>query len=419
MTADDLVSQAAARIDARDYQSALALCDRALEANPANVSALINSGSALLGLGDPARARRSFNRAINEDPTIANAWDGLGKAQYDLRDPEAAAKAFRTAANLADEPALSRYHRGLALLLNGNFAEGWEDYESRIDVPALGHRRYGKPRWNGEPLGGKRLLVVAEQGYGDMIQFARYLPMLNRFGGPVLVEAPADLIDLFAPLAEHATLIASDDGSVPDSEFDCYVYLMSLGRILGTMADTVPADIPYITAPPDRINTWRERLGGPGVKTGIAWAGRPTHPQDAQRSMNSALFAPLAEIEGVCLYSLQKDKTTRPLDPALGNRLAADFGPQLTRFAETAAIVAHLDLVITVDTSLAHLAGALGKPVWTLLPYAPDWRWLLGRDDTPWYPTMRLFRQETAGDWRSVIERVRDELAAETAKAKR
>ncbi len=135
--------------------------------------------------------------------------------------------------------------------------------------------------------------------------------------------------------------------------------------------------------------------------------------------MNSALFAPLAEIEGVCLYSLQKDKTTRPLDPALGNRLAADFGPQLTRFAETAAIVAHLDLVITVDTSLAHLAGALGKPVWTLLPYAPDWRWLLGRDDTPWYPTMRLFRQETAGDWRSVIERVRDELAAETAKAKR
>ncbi len=409
MTADDIVKQAAARIDTRDYQGA-ALCDRALEASPANVSALINRGSALLGLGDPLQARRSFNRAISEDPTIAGAWDGLGKAHYDLRDPEAAAKAFQTAANLADNPSLSRYHRGLALLLAGNFEEGWNDYESRIDVPALAHRRYGKPRWNGEPLGGKRLLVVAEQGYGDMIQFARYLPMLNRFGGPVLFEVPADLIDPFAPLAEHVTLIASDDGPVPDGEFDCYVYLMSLGRILGATAETVPAEIPYIAAPPDRIEAWRERLGGPDFKAGMAWAGRPTHPQDAQRSMDSALFAPLAGIDDVRLYSLQKDKSTRPLEPALGTRLAADFGPQLTRFAETAAIVENLDLMVTVDTSLAHLAGALGKPVWCLLPYAPDWRWLLDRDDTPWYPTMRLFRQRTAWDWKGVIARVRAAL---------
>ena len=200
MSAGDLVAQAAARIDARNYAEALALCDRALAATPRDVAALINRGSALLGLGDPVQARRSFNRAINEDPTISGAWDGLGKAQYELLALEEAAKSFRTAANLAADPALSRYHRGLALLLSGNFAEGWADYEARIDVPALGHRRYDKPRWTGESLDGKRLLVVAEQGYGDMIQFARFVPHLKRFGGEILFEAPAGLIDLFTHL---------------------------------------------------------------------------------------------------------------------------------------------------------------------------------------------------------------------------
>lgn len=415
MTDGDLVRQAAARIDAQDYRGALGICDQLLEENPTHVGALLNRGSALIGFGEPMQARRSFNRAINEDPTITGAWDGLGKAQYDLREPEAAASAFQTAANLSDDPALSRYHRGLALLLAGNFTEGWEDYESRIDVPSLGHRRYDKPRWNGEPLDGKRLLVVAEQGYGDMIQFARFVPLLTRFGGEILFEMPRDLIDLFAPLAEHTTLIASDNGLVPDGAFDCYVYLMSLGRIFSMTVESVSAVIPYIAAPPDRVDDWHKILDGPGFKVGIAWAGRATHPQDVQRSMDSAQFAQLEEIEGIKLYSLQKDQTTRPLATELGERLVADFGSKLTRFAETAAIVENLDLVITVDTSLAHLAGALGKPVWTLLPYAPDWRWLLRRDDSPWYPTMRLFRQEAAGDWGEVMAGVREALKSQKA----
>lgn len=406
MTTDDLVRQAAARIDARDFEAALALCGRTLEEDPRSIAALINRGSALLGLGDPAQARRSFNRAINEDPTIASAWDGLGKAQYELLELVEAANSFRTAANLAEDPALSRYHRGLALLLAGNFAAGWADYEARLDVPALGHRHYATPRWTGDPLNGRRLLVVAEQGYGDMIQFARFVPLLQRFGGEILFEAPADLLEIFAPLADRTTLIASDDGLVSEDRFDCHVHLMSLGRLFGATADTIPAGIPYIAAPPNRIEAWRDRLSGPGFKVGLCWAGRPTHLQDAQRSIDSTLLTPLADIDSVCLYSLQKDTTTRPLDPALGNQLEADLGPDLTCFAETAAILKHLDLIITVDTSLAHLAGALGKPVWTLLPHAPDWRWLLGREDTPWYPTMRLFRQQTAGDWKGVIETV-------------
>ncbi len=401
----------AALIDARQFKAALSLCERQLEANPADFIALINKGSAQLGMGDPALARRSFNRAINEDPTIASAWDGLGKAQYELGDPTAAAKAFRTAANLSENPALSRYHRSLALLLAGRFEEGWAEYEERINVPALGHRRYDKPRWTGEPLNGKRLLVVAEQGYGDMIQFARYLPWLTRFGGSVTLEAPATLIPLLQPVADDITLVPSDDGPRPDSEFDCYIYLMSLSHILGTTETSIPAEIPYIAAPPDRIEAWQSELDVPGFKVGIAWAGRPTHPQDAQRSMNSALLEPLTEIDNVHLFSLQKDKTTRPLSAELSNHLSADFGPQLTSFAETAAIITHLDLVITVDTSLAHLAGALGKPVWILLPYAPDWRWLLQQEGTPWYPTMRLLRQKIAGDWENVVTEMRAVLA--------
>lgn len=404
MTVADLVKEVAARIEARDYEGALTLCDRALEAEPQNLSALINRGSALLGLGDAAQARRSFNRAINEDPTIASAWDGLGKAQYDLCDPVEAAKAFRTAANLADDPALSRYHRSLALLLGGHFEEGWAAYEARLDVKSLGHRRYGKPRWTGEPLDGRRLLIVGEQGYGDMIQFARFVPLLARFGGEVLVEVPQELHAPFAPLTAKVTLRAAEDGPVPETDYDCHAYLMSLAHILGTTAETVPADIPYIAAPEDRMAHWRTALAGEGPAVGLCWAGRPSHPQDHQRSMDAAALAPLLDLPGIRFYSLQKDKSTRPLDPALAARFADDFGRLPENFAETAAIVANLDLLITVDTSLAHLAGALGRPAWTLLPYAPDWRWMLGRDDTPWYPTMRLFRQEKARGWAEVVK---------------
>jgi hypothetical protein len=400
----------AALIDARQFKAALPLCERQLEADPSDISALINKGSAQLGIGDPTQARRSFNRAINEDPTIASAWDGLGKAQYELGDPIAAAKAFRTAANLSEDPALSRYHRSLALLLAGRFEEGWTEYEERINVPALGHRRYDKPRWTGEPLNGKRLLVVAEQGYGDMIQFARYLPWLTQFGGPLTLEAPATLLPLFQPLANDIALVASDDGPRPETDFDCHVYLMSLGHIHGTSEISMPSEMPYIAAPTDRIGAWRSELDVPGFKIGIAWAGRPSHPQDAQRSMDSALLEPLTEIENIRLFSLQKDKTTRPLTRHLEDRLAGDFGGRLTSFAETAAIITHLDLIITVDTSLAHLAGALGKSVWTLLPYAPDWRWMMTGEDTLWYPTMRLFRQTAEKDWSSAMKQLLESL---------
>ena len=361
-----------------------------------DIAALINQGVALLGTGDAAAARRAFNRAINEDPTMGAAWNGLGKSFYDLGQPLRAAEAFRNAANLLPDPATPRYHRGMALLASGDFAQGWTEYEHRIQ--ALKLRRIDKPPWTGDALDGRRLLITAEQGYGDMIQFARFVPLAAARGGTVIFDAPAELLALFAPFADAVMLVASEDGPVPTGEFDCHIHLMSLARCLGVSAKTVPAAIPYIAAPPARIAAWHEAMrGDDGVRIGLAWAGRPTHPQDAQRSMDCAHLTQLAELEGLSLYSLQKDITTRPTTPELAASLTDDFSDRLENFTETAAIIENLDLVITVDTALAHLAGALGKPVWTLLPFAADWRWMRARADTPWYPAMRLFRQDVAG----------------------
>jgi len=272
----------------------------------------------------------------------------------------------------------------MALLAAGNFTEGWAEYGYRRAMPSLGLRRAEAPTWTGAALDGHRLLITAEQGYGDMIQFARFAPLAAARGGAVTFEAPAELVPLFAPFADAATLIISEDGPVPATGFDRHIHLMDLAGCLGVTAQTVPAAIPYIAAPPARIAAWRAAMrGDDGYWIGLAWAGRPTHPQDALRSMDCAHLAPLTGQPGLSLYSLQKDKAARPLAPELAASLAGDLSRQLKNFSETAAIVENLDLVITVDTALAHLAGALGKPVWVLLPFAADWRWMRDRADTP------------------------------------
>ena len=337
----------------------------------------------------------------------------MGQAFYDLGEPEKAAESFRNAANLTPDPAQPRYHRGMALLAMGDFAAGWPEYECRIAMPSMNLRQYATPRWTGDPLAGRRLLVSAEQGYGDMIQFARLLPRAAACGGPVTFEAPSELLPVLAPLADGITLRALEDGPVPRGEFDCHIHLMSLPAALGLTEDTIPGDIPYLAAPADRATFWRNALAGDGQKIGLCWAGRASHPQDMQRSMDSRHLLPLGAIEGIRLFSLQKKLDKFPLAPELRHHLADDFSRIPEDFAETAAIIDSLDLVITVDTSLAHLAGALGKQVWTLLPFAADWRWMRDRTDTPWYPTMRLFRQATAGDWDSVIADVCAALTAD------
>jgi hypothetical protein len=410
---DDLLEQGAA-------ESALGQCDRLLNADSKNAAVWTRRGAALLLLDQALDARRAFNKALNEDPASGAAWNGLGKAFFDLDDLGASSNAFSAAAAIfetlpaskavANQIASARYHQSMAQLAAGDFTAGWPLHEARLGVTRMGFSGKTPPRWTGQPIVGRRLLVLFEQGFGDMIQFARYLPRLGALGCDLVISAPSDLIPLLSPMAPNATMIAREDGSVNALSADFAVWLMSLPHLLGTNSVTdIPVDIPYIQ-PPQTSQTpalEKPKNNVENISTGLVWAGRPTHPQDHQRSLDSALFAPLFDIPGVQFHALQKEGVAHP---AIASRLTRDWRNDLTSFSATASIVARLDLVITVDTAVAHLAGAMGRPVWVLLPFAADWRWLRGRDDSPWYPNMRLFRQSDAGDWKPVIAALHDAL---------
>ena len=388
-------------LDRGDPVRALILCDTLLTRQPDLPAAASRRGAALLDLDRPVEARRAFNKMLNEDPASGAAWNGLGKAFYDLGDLTAAADAFGRAAVLLDDGAGARYHQSMALLAAGDFAAGWPAHEARLDVDRIGYRDLPQPRWTGEPLNGRRLLVLFEQGYGDMMQFARYLPHLCARDGDIIVEMPAELIPVLSPLAPGAVILATESQADAVYNSDLVVWLMSLPGILGTktIAD-IPADIPYIADPEIKTPVIS---GAGGNAVGLVWAGRATHPQDRQRSMNGALLAPVLEVTGVEFHALQREGE---IDAALTPRFHRDWRDEMVNFSATAAIVASLDLVITVDTSIAHLAGAMGRPVWVMLPFAADWRWFRDRADSPWYSTMRLFRQDRPGDWGSVIDAV-------------
>lgn len=368
----------------------------------------IEQGLVLLQGRDRMRTLRHFEETARLFPDAEAAWQGLGKALYDVQRPEEAILAFSRAANLAKEPALARYHRGMARLMTGDLLTGWRDFENRLAVPAFQHRHFDRPRWNGKALDGQRLLVICEQGYGDVFQFVRYLPLLVERGAQVVLECPQDILDLLAPSLPGIEVVPLTSRDAPSVAFDCYAALLSLPYLLGTTLDTIPARVPYLAA------AETVRPDGDGLHVGVAWAGRATHPQDHQRSMHAELLAPLATVAGVTLHSLQKDAGNWPTLSGLTPFLKAP-PRKLERFTDTAAVILGLDLVITIDTAVAHLAGALGRPVWLLLDYGNDWRWMLKREDTPWYPTMRLFRQKQPGDWTGVIAAVRAALEERTA----
>jgi len=299
----------------------------------------------------------------------------------------------------------------MARLTCGDFLSGWPDFEWRWQVSQFlpQRRNFQQPQWSGrEPLADKTILLHAEQGYGDTIQFVRYAKLVADRGAKVVVEAPAQLsalIESSAPFVE----IALRGAPLPPFDFHCP--LLSLPAAFGTEVATVPADIPYMTPPQDRLPPWSERLGKfADQKIGLVWSGRPSHINDMNRSIPLTRLAPMLRETPLTFVSLQNE--VRNTDAALLDELPlVHFGPSLTDFADTAAVIAHLDLVISVDTAAAHLAGAMGKPVWILLPFAPDYRWMLDRIDSPWYPTARLFRQPAIGDWDSVISAVRQALA--------
>lgn len=385
---------------------------QAISLRPTHAKALNNLGNALKELGQATEAIVAYRQALALKPDYPEAHHNLGIALQDLRRVDESIAAYRQA--IAFRPNFAEYHNNLALalLLRGDFREGWDEHEWRwlCRDSLLPQRTFAQSPWNGEALDGQTLLLRAEQGFGDTIQFIRYAPLAVQRGGKLLIECQAELVRLVQSVACGLQVVARGQ---PLPAFDTHCPLLSLPRIFATDQTNIPGGAPYLHAEIETAEKWRIRLAscGSALKVGLVWAGQPAHKNDHNRSMRLADFAPLAAIPGVSFFSLQKGAAAAQQAKAPGlNFDLLDLTAELNDFSDTAGLIANLDLVIGVDTAVVHLAGAMGKPVWTLLPFAPDWRWLRERDDSPWYPTMRLFRQPTRGDWGNVVRRVAESL---------
>jgi Tfp pilus assembly protein PilF len=388
-------------------EEAAASFRRAAQLKPDFYEAHNNLGAVLSKAGEGAPALASFEQALALKPRHAEAHHNLANALADLGRYEEALATCRQAIALDPAHVQAGFSEAMLLLLRGELRLGFEKYECRWRLETLPPRGFPAPLWNGEDLSGRTILLHAEQGYGDTLQCLRYVPQVAARGGRIVLEVPRELLGLARRLPELGKLVARGD-ALPDFDLQCPLF--SLPRALRTTLETIPAQVPYLSAEPDAVARWRERLGeGPGLKVGIAWAGSPQHRSDAQRSIAIEKLEPLLRLNGVRWFSLQVGDRAADLARLPGG-LVTDLSPDLADFAETAAVIRNLDLVIAVDTALAHLAGALGTPAWVMLRARPDWRWLLEREDSPWYPSLRLFRQRRAGDWGEVVRRLRAAL---------
>jgi tetratricopeptide (TPR) repeat protein len=360
------------------------------------------------------RALGLYRRALERNPTLDLAWANLGVVLHELACFDDAIECYAEARSLAEDGALADYNESATRLIRGEYEAGWRLYEARALTGPLSRKRWNVPRpqWVGkEPIEGHAILVHAEQGMGDTIQFCRYLPLLADRGARVLAALPGPILDLVAAMDRRIEIVTEEN--MPP--FDFHSPMMSLPHALGTVLETVPARVPYLFAPAERKAHWARTLSPRrGRRVGLAWAGNPRHTNDRQRSMPLATLLPLLDLPGIQFISLQKEikEEDRAVYQAAENLLK--LGETLTDYGDTAALLDELDLVIAVDTSVAHLAGALGRPFWVLVTHIPEWRWLLDRDDSPWYPTARVVRQKVDGDWDEVIARIARELAVAT-----
>jgi Flp pilus assembly protein TadD len=427
------------------------LCQReALRVDPDSAEAQNNLGMAHYAQGHTAEAENCFRAALRLQPDHANATLNLGSTRQILNQVEEAEALFRHALALGVDPGRAksnlslalmeqarpeeaeiclrealaerpnhveaRANLALALLMMGQLEEGWRAYESRWEVEAMGAPApmLSQPRWTGQVLNGETVLLYAEQGFGDTLQFCRYAPMVAAAGGRVVLVVPKALRRVMTTLDGVAEVLTEEDDVLP--VFDYHCPLLSLPFAFGTRMETIPAAVPYLHGDP---GPWGAFLDGlPGLKVGLVWAGKSRTAQphavaiDKRRSMRLADMAPLLDVAGCSFVSLQLGPPAAQMQVLPDGAVLHDVADRMADWADTAGLIMGLDLVITVDTAVAHLAGALGKTVWMLNRFDSCWRWLLGRDDTPWYPTMRQFRQTSRGDWAGVVARVRTALAA-------
>lgn len=393
------------------HEEALASFDEAIAHGPDHADALLNRGLALAALGRHTEALESYRRLLVIDPRRVEAHYNCGNALRALERDADAVACYDAALALQPEHPDAHWNRAWALLALGDYERGWPEHEWRSKSPRwlAPPPRSTAPRWLGESdCRHRTLLVLSEQGAGDTVQYLRYVPLLAARGARVLLELPRSLERLCAHYRKWATL-AFDDEPLPPHDVHCPI--ASLPLAFRTTVETIPAQLPYLDADPVRVAQWRETLApvpGP-LRAGLVWAGNPKQGSEPRRGIGLEPCLPLFEVPGVRWHSLQVGERASDL-ARLAPGAALDLSERLTDFAETAAVIANLDLVVTTDTAVAHIAGAMGKPVWILLMFAADWRWLRGRDDSPWYPSARLFRQQSPGDWRGVIGRVKGEL---------
>lgn len=409
-----LFSRGVARAELGRHAEALDDFNAALAITPGNPSAVYNRGNVLLRLNRPAQALADFDRTVAALPGHGLAWNNRGRALEMLNRHDEAVASFGKAISLDKNNADAHFNLALTLLALGNLEQGFAEYEWRWKRTGVTDRRrdYRRPLWLGDyPLARKTILLYAEQGLGDTIQFARYAPLLASAGARVILEVQPELKPLLGNLAGVASCHARGE---PLPAYDVQCPLGSLPLALKTTATQVPAPIPYVVADNERVAKWRPVVEAlPGPRVALAWAGHIHHANDANRSIMLATLEPLLAQAGFSFVSIQHELRDNDAEVLARHPNVAHLGGRFADMADTAAVLSLVDMVIAVDTSVVHLAAAMGRPTWVLLPFTPDWRWTLNGERSPWYPQARLFRQPAIGDWASVVASLRDALASD------
>jgi tetratricopeptide (TPR) repeat protein len=394
------------------YDRAITEFDKSIEIDPSYFDAYYNKGNALSALDKPEEACAAFDKALSLNSASAEAHNNRGMALQELKRLEESLASYNKAIALKSDYAYARWNRGLNYLLSGAFENGWRDYEQRpLKRGGSGRRAFLKPLWiGGEAISGKTILVHSEQGLGDTIQFCRYVTLLSDLGARVLFAPQKPLQALMGTIDDRVEIVDVEDEALA---FDFYCPLLSLPLAFKTTFETVPGKAPYLRVEPDRIRHWADRIGGDGLKIAVCWQSGAAKP-DPGRSFPLAELFEISQIPGVRLIGIHKGDGLAQLQGLPEGMRVETLGEAFDggddAFLDTAAVMKICDLVITSDTAVAHLAGALAAPTWVALKHVPDWRWMLDRSDSPWSPTMRLFRQSTRGDWKSVFGEINKEL---------